>query len=131
MSEVLHEALQLQREAALEGFDWSHAAELFDKLREEADELRAELDAPEIDPARVLDEMGDVLFCVVNLARKLGVDPAQALAAANEKFRRRYGHVRAHLDALPPLGDPARLDRMEGYWREAKRWETGAGSGET
>lgn len=120
---ILERALRLQRQAAAEGFDWDRAEALLDKLAEELAELRAEVEAPQRDRLRLLDELGDVLFCIVNLARKLEVDAAQALAAANAKFEFRYGHVRAHLHELPPLGDPRRLERMESYWKLAKSLE--------
>jgi len=112
------EARRLQAEAAVEGFDWDDAAGRWDKLYEEIEELRAAETA-----AHRQEELGDLLFMVVNLARHLGLDATSALEAANSKFRRRYGHVRAHLAQLPPLGDPARLVRMEAYWQESKALE--------
>lgn len=114
----LDEALQLQFEAARLGFDWNHADELWAKLEEEIAELREATTQTE---ARVRDEFGDLLFVTLNLSRHLRVDPAQALAQANEKFRRRFGHVLAHRhrwDALPP---PGRVEEMERLWAEAKR----------
>ena len=118
MSEPLAEALRLQREAAREGFDWTHPQELWDKLAEEIGELREAGDA-----AARSEELGDLLFMVVNLSRHLGVDPAAALAAANAKFTRRYGLILEHLAELPPLGDPARLEQMERLWQQAKSLE--------
>jgi uncharacterized protein YabN with tetrapyrrole methylase and pyrophosphatase domain len=118
VSEPLAEALRLQLAAAAEGFDWTDPAGLWDKLAEEIGELRQAADA-----AGRAEELGDLLFMVVNLSRHLGVDPAQALAAANTKFGRRYGHILEHLDSLPPKGDPARLECMEALWQEAKRLE--------
>jgi uncharacterized protein YabN with tetrapyrrole methylase and pyrophosphatase domain len=118
MSEPLLDAITLQREAAAEGFDWNALADLWPKLFEEIAELQETVDQS---AARRLDELGDLLFMVVNVARHLGVDPAAALAAANAKFRRRYGHVMAQASSLPPIGAPERLDRMEALWVEAKR----------
>lgn len=118
MADVFAQAFRLQREAAAEGFDWDDAAGLWDKLAEEVGELREAGDA-----AHREEELGDLLFMVVNLARHLGLDPLRALAAANDKFSRRYAHVRRQLDGLPPLGDPARLVRMEALWQEAKQLE--------
>jgi uncharacterized protein YabN with tetrapyrrole methylase and pyrophosphatase domain len=118
VSEPLAEALRLQRQAAAEGFDWTDPAGLWDKLAEEIGELQQAPDA-----ANRAEELGDLLFMVVNLARHLEVEPAQALAAANAKFSRRYAHILKHLETLPPKGDPARLDRMEALWQEAKRLE--------
>jgi len=125
MSEPLNEALRLQREAAAEGFDWTEAAGLWDKLAEEIGELKQAPDA-----AARTEELGDLLFMAVNLARHLGVDPAAALACANAKFRRRYGYILKHLHELPPRGDPARLDRMEALWQRAKALEKEASSGD-
>lgn len=120
MSDELKDALRLQLEAAELGFDWRHLDELWDKLAEESGELR-EAAAQSREAAQ--DELGDLLFMAVNLARHLGVDAEAALAGANEKFRRRFAHVCAAPDALPPLGDPARLEAMEARWVEAKRFE--------
>ncbi|MDT0497342.1 MazG nucleotide pyrophosphohydrolase domain-containing protein [Algiphilus sp. W345] len=120
---TLHHAMSLQADAALDGFDWPVALDLFDKIVEELRELRAELEAEPADPVRVLDELGDVMFCVVNLARKLQLDPSEALAGANRKFERRYEHVRKYLHAFPAIGDPARLECMEARWQEAKTKE--------
>jgi len=120
MADPLREALRLQEEAAALGFDWRHLEELFDKLAEESAELR---EAATQGPARAQDELGDLLFMAVNLARHLGVDATAALAGANDKFARRFAHVTAALDALPPMGDPRRLEHMEARWQEAKRLE--------
>jgi uncharacterized protein YabN with tetrapyrrole methylase and pyrophosphatase domain len=116
--ETLHEALRLQREAAAEGFDWTDTAGLWDKLAEEIDELKQAADA-----AGRAEELGDLLFMVVNLARHLSVDPAAALAGANAKFSRRFGYILEHFNELPPRGDPGRLDHMEALWRRAKKLE--------
>lgn len=113
-------ALRMQRDAASLGFDWREVGELWDKLAEEIGELQA---AVSEGPAAIEDELGDLLFMAVNLARHLGVDAATALASSNAKFERRFAHICAHLDQLPPLGDAGRLDAMEGLWIEAKRLE--------
>lgn len=120
MNEPLNEALHLQRLAAEQGFDWRETRELWDKLAEEIAELEA---ATQEGPARIEDELGDLLFMAVNLARHLGVDAGAALTAANAKFQRRYAHIQRHQHTLPPLGDPARLDAMEALWQAAKRAE--------
>jgi uncharacterized protein YabN with tetrapyrrole methylase and pyrophosphatase domain len=118
VSEPLAEALRLQLEAAAEGFDWTNPQDLWDKLAEEIGELRQAADA-----AAREEELGDLLFMVVNLSRHLGVDPARALLAANAKFSRRYGLILEHLAELPPLGDPTRLEQMERLWQQAKHRE--------
>jgi uncharacterized protein YabN with tetrapyrrole methylase and pyrophosphatase domain len=120
MADPLAEALRLQREAAAEGFDWTDPAGLWDKLAEEIGELKGAPDA-----AGRTEELGDLLFMVVNLARHLGVDPATALASANAKFQRRYGYILEHLQELPPRGAHGRLERMEALWQRAKALEKG------
>jgi len=114
----LADALQLQLDAAAEGFDWNDLESVWDKLQEEIAELREAGDT-----AHRQEELGDLLFMLVNLARHLGLDAPAALAAANAKFRRRYRHVRAGLEDLAPLGDPQRLVQMEARWQDAKRRE--------
>lgn len=114
------EALALQADAARQGFDWDDPQGLWDKLAEEIAELRDARDA-----AHRQEELGDLLFMIANIARHLDLDPAAALAAANTKFRRRYGHVAAHLDGLPPLGDRRRIVAMEALWQQAKQLERG------
>jgi uncharacterized protein YabN with tetrapyrrole methylase and pyrophosphatase domain len=118
MSGPLEQALRLQLAAAAEGFDWTDPAGLWDKLAEEIEELKQAPDARNRE-----EELGDLLFMVVNLSRHLGVDAVAALTAANEKFGRRYGHILQHLSELPALGDPLRLQRMEALWQEAKKLE--------
>ncbi len=120
----LAEALRLQLEAAELEFDWRHLDELWSKLAEEVGELQ---EAAGQGPDRSEDELGDLLFMAVNLARHLGVDAERALARANAKFERRFGHVLKHLSQLPPPGDPRRLDEMERYWQEAKQAERAKG----
>lgn len=111
-------AYRLQQEAAALGFDWPDAASVWAKLEEEWQELAQ---ARNEGAARTAEEWGDVLFTVVNLARRLGVDPEAALAAANARFIARFAFIEAELDQLPPMGDPARLEAMEGCWQRAKR----------
>lgn len=120
MSELLTISRELQEAAASEGFDWPDVAPLWDKIAEELGELREAVEQAQ-GAARRQDELGDLLFVIVNLARHLQVDPAAALAGANDKFRRRYGHVMAQAATLPPRGSAERLDRMEALWQEAKR----------
>ena len=120
MTDPLKEAMRLQREAAALGFDWRELGELWDKLAEEVGELQQAV--PE-GPERVRDELGDLLFMAVNLARHLGADPGVALAQANEKFTRRFGFILSHVEQLPPIGHPQRLVAMEALWQQAKKRE--------
>lgn len=120
-ADALARAARVQRAAARSGFDWPRGdPALWDKLREEI----AELYAVRGRRALAQDELGDLLFMAVNLARHLAVDPRRALFGAIAKFERRYAHVRRHARGLPPLRDPRRLERMEALWQDAKRLET-------
>ena len=112
-------ALKLQKRAASIGFDWSEPGPVLDKLREEIDEVRAEISAG-ADPARVADEIGDVLFVGVNLARLTGVDYSGALRQANAKFERRFRRMETlAAEAGESLaGKP--LAEQDAYWERAK-----------
>lgn len=118
MTEPLADALRIQRAAAELGFDWREVSELWAKLDEEIVELQQ---AMAEGPARMQDELGDLLFMVVNLARHLGVDPVAALQQANGKFNFRFAHIEKNIESLPPMGDARRLDAMEALWQQAKR----------
>ena len=114
-------AAKLTQRAARVGFDWPDPQAVLAKLDEEVAELQAEL--PGADPARIADEMGDLLFVAANLARKLGVDPEACLTAACAKFSRRFRFVEDRLadSGLSPAD--ATLDQMEAHWTEAKEAE--------
>ena len=116
---ALTRAEKLTRRAARVGFDWPDAAAVLEKLDEEVAELRAELDAA--DPVRLADELGDVLFVVANLARKLGLDAERCLREASGKFARRFAAVEATLAAQGRTADDASLDEMEAIWQQVKR----------
>jgi ATP diphosphatase len=118
---ALTRALKLTARAARVGFDWPDAPAVLAKLDEELAELRAEL--PEADPDRLEDELGDVLFVLANLARKLRLDPEGCLRRANEKFARRFAAIEHHLAADGRTPADATLDEMEAAWQEAKRAE--------
>ena len=120
MTNPLDEAMRIQLDAAKLGFDWRELQELWDKLAEEVGELKQ---AVSEGPDRTRDELGDLLFMAVNLARHLGVDPARALTEANEKFTRRFDFILAHVEQLPAIGHPQRLNAMEALWQEAKMHE--------
>lgn len=115
--EPLAEALRVQQAAAELGFDWREVAELWDKLAEEIGELQ---EAVPQGHDRTEDELGDLLFMAVNLARHLRVDPAAALVRATGKFNSRFAHVLKHVESLPPMGDARRLEAMEALWQAAK-----------
>jgi ATP diphosphatase len=115
----LTRAEKLQKRAARVGFDWPELAPVFGKIREEIAELEHEVEGKAPQP-RLEDELGDVLFAVANLARKLGVDPEQALRGTNRKFERRFRHVETRLAEAGRKPEQATLEEMDGYWDEAK-----------
>jgi MazG family protein len=112
-------AYRLTQKAAGVGFDWPAAAPVLAKAEEEIGELRQALAAG--DAAAVREEVGDLLFTVANLARKLDVDPEAALAAANGKFRRRFLFVEQGLEGRGRRLGEASLEEMDGLWDEAKK----------
>jgi ATP diphosphatase len=122
---ALAQADKLTRRAARVGFDWPDAGAVLDKLDEEVAELRAEL--PEADPDRLEDELGDMLFVLANLARKLKLDPEAALRRANAKFTRRFMAVELMLAAEGKTPEEAGLAAMEAAWQAVKRREAGSG----
>lgn len=116
----LARAVKLQAKAGTVGFDWNDPKAVIAKIREELDEIEAEIDAAPRDEARTEDELGDVLFAVANLARHLALDPDAALRRANEKFRRRFAFIEATLAAEGRTPADATLDEMEAIWQRAK-----------
>ncbi len=118
---ALTQALKLTQRAARVGFDWPDVGAVLGKLDEEVEELRAEL--PGGDPARLADELGDVLFVVANLARKLGLDPESCLGQANLKFTRRFNAVEQRLAESGQAATDATLEEMEAHWIAVKRSE--------
>jgi ATP diphosphatase len=118
---ALTRALKLQQKAGKVGFDWNDPRAVLAKLREEIDEVEAELDAN--DAERVAGEVGDLLFAVANLARHLRVDPEAALRGANAKFERRFAHIEARLGDAGRTPADATLEEMEALWGEAKQRE--------
>jgi MazG family protein len=113
---ALMRAVKLQSRAARIGFDWPDARAVFDKIAEEIGEFRAELDGP-ANRDRLEDEMGDILFAVANLARKLEIDPEAALRRATAKFEHRFRRVET-LAADRGIG--AELEALEALWQEVK-----------
>lgn len=118
---ALTRAAKLTKRAARVGFDWPSTDEVFDKLDEEVAELRVEIAAGDMDKAR--EEVGDLLFVVANLARKLGVEPEDALRAANAKFTRRFGFIEAQLATQGRVPEQSDLAEMDGLWNAAKAAE--------
>jgi ATP diphosphatase len=115
---ALARAQKLTARAARVGFDWPDANAVLDKLDEEVHELRAEL--PAADPARLEDELGDMLFVMANLARKLGLNAEQCLARANAKFTRRFGFIETALAQAGKTPIDSNLTEMDALWDSAK-----------
>jgi MazG family protein len=117
---ALLRAEKIQKRAARVGFDWKETAPVIDKIEEELGELRAELAEGTIAQDRLVDELGDVLFAVANLARHVKVDPEAALRATNDKFERRFRYIERRLAAEGRGPAEATLEEMEALWQEAK-----------
>jgi MazG family protein len=141
---ALLEAHKLSSKAAHAGFDWPNIAGLFDKLNEEADELRKELESfpapgpqpqakgvagsgrPEISAelrARLEEEVGDLFFVLVNLARYLSLDPESALKKTNRKFKRRFQWMEEQLRISGATPQQSSMDTLESLWQQAKEQE--------
>lgn len=116
---ALSRAMKLQKRAARVGFDWSDWRDVLIKLEEEKNELQEAI--AEGDADHIADEMGDLLFVCVNLARFLKVDPESALRATNRKFEQRFGYIERALAAQGRNVEEASLAEMEALWIEAKR----------
>lgn len=123
---ALTRAVKLQQKASKVGFDWNDARHVLGKIREETEEVAAELSASDAPATPALEEeIGDLLFVVTNLARHAKVDPEQALRGANAKFERRFHHIERRLAERGVALDAATLEEMELLWLEAKKVEKG------
>jgi len=118
---ALSRAAKLQKRAAGVGFDWSDALDVIDKIEEEIAELREAIEHK--DASAIADEMGDLLFAQVNLARKLGVNPEQAVRSTNAKFERRFRHIEAQVNAAGGDWGSFSLEQLDSWWRQAKQQE--------
>lgn len=121
---ALTRALKLQSKAGRVGFDWNNPRAVLAKIREEADEIEAELDRG--DKAAMTAEVGDLLFAVVNLARHLDADPEGVLRETNLKFERRFAAIERALAARGKTPKDASLAEMDALWNEAKAAEKAA-----
>jgi len=118
---ALTRAVKLTKRAARVGFDWPHVDFVLAKLEEEIGELRAEIAADDMDLAR--EELGDVLFVVANLARKLDIEPEDALRFTNAKFARRFRFIEAVLAERGKTPEQSDLEEMDALWDAAKAAE--------
>ncbi len=124
---ALLRAIKLQNRAARVGFDWPETTQVLAKLTEEAAELVEARDSMSQD--EVVEEMGDLLFVMANLARHLNVDPEEALRRTNAKFTRRFGEIEAALARVGKRPEDSTLDEMDALWDAAKRAEKQVSSG--
>jgi MazG family protein len=119
---ALHEAHQISSRAARVGFDWPHINGIFEKLQEELSELRQVIEAKtdESRTERLEDEIGDMLFVIVNIARYLKIDSESALKRANRKFKTRFQYMERELARHGKALQEISLDEMEELWQRAK-----------
>lgn len=122
---ALMEAHQLSTKAARVGFDWKNVDDIFDKLEEEIGELREAIQTHatsngEAEHTRVREELGDLLFAVTNIARRMQVEPEAALKLTNRKFRKRFGYIETKLTERGKALDQVGLDDLEELWQQAK-----------
>lgn len=115
---ALLEGLKLTKKAAKVGFDWQDTDRIFDKLDEEVAELKAAMDGR--DPGEIAEEIGDLLFVVVNLARRLDVEPETALKKTNRKFRERFQFIEKELSSRGQRLEDTDLKQMDALWDKAK-----------
>lgn len=110
--------VKLQQKASKVGFDWNDPKAVISKIREELDEVEAELKDNNKD--KLTDEIGDVLFAMANLARHLDIDPDTALRSTNQKFRKRFSYIERSLTQSGEKIEDVDLDTMEALWVKAK-----------
>jgi len=115
-------AYEISARAAAVGFDWARAADVLDKIDEEVAEVRHEVESGATgDLSRAEEEMGDLLFAIANLSRKLGVEPEAALRRANEKFTARFDAVETAFTSRGQSLSGANLEEMEVEWQQVKK----------
>jgi nucleoside triphosphate diphosphatase len=123
-SPSIQRAHDLQADAAAVGFDWPDAEDMLAKLDEEITELRQAM-KNKAGPGHIQEEFGDIVFVLVNLARRLGISVESALDACSDKFERRFAHIETELARRGLLVKQVGLAEMEALWDEAKRLERG------
>lgn len=115
---ALLEGLKISKKAAKVGFDWENTNQIFDKLAEEVEELKEAIDTRDV--GEVAEEIGDLLFVVVNLARKLDIEPETALKKTNRKFRSRFKFIEEKLKERGRALEHSSLEEMDSLWNQAK-----------
>jgi nucleoside triphosphate diphosphatase len=118
---ALHRAYKIGRRAAAVGFDWTAATDVIGKIEEEVGELRDTLAAEPDNKQRAEEEMGDLLFAIANLSRKLGIEPEAALRRANDKFTDRFTRMEHRIAASGRQLTDMSLDDLEAEWQHVKR----------
>ena len=118
---ALLRAYELSARAAAVGFDWARAVDVLDKIDEEIRELRDVVARESSDRARLEEEMGDALFSLANLARKMGIEPEAALRRANDKFQKRFEALEHGVTADGQTLQELTLDQLEQRWQVVKR----------
>lgn len=119
---ALLRAERIQKKVARVGFDWDNLDEVAKKTREEVEELIEVLDSD--DRERMIDELGDVLFSIVNLARFVGLPPEEALTQTNRKFINRFRYIEQQLEARGQSPESSTLEEMDALWEESKNSNT-------
>lgn len=120
---ALTRAAKIQKRVARVGFDWGELPPVVDKVREELDEVLEEAQLSPQNPARLQEEMGDLLFATVNLARHLGVNPEEALRQANHKFERRFRGVEQCVQTSGKSFEEHSLTSLDQFWEQVKQQE--------
>jgi len=118
---ALLRAYHIGTRAASVGFEWSTTRDVVAKIQEEVDELREVIDRPgDIDPVRAEEEMGDLLFSIAQLSRRLGIEPETALRKADDKFTKRFGRLEQSVTASGRAMKEMSLDELEAEWQRLK-----------
>jgi len=117
----LRKALAVQKAAAVKGFDWNEPREVLEKLKEEIKELEIELEAVRPDRERVKSEVGDLFFTIINIARKLSVDPENALEITTRKFMSRFSQMEKEAEKKGRDLTEMDIEEQEKLWVEAKK----------
>jgi uncharacterized protein YabN with tetrapyrrole methylase and pyrophosphatase domain len=113
-------AHEISTRAAQVGFDWLRTEDVIDKAEEELRELRDAVRTSGAKSRQAEEEFGDLLFSLVNVARKLGIEPEAALRVANDKFQRRFDQLERNVKADGHAFRDLSLDQLEAYWQRAK-----------
>lgn len=120
---ALSQAAKIQKRCSHVGFDWDNKEDVFAKIEEEVLEVKAELDADTLNQSALAEELGDLMFAVVNLCRHAKEDPEKLLRQANSKFTKRFHGVEAHVNASGKDISEHDLAQLEQYWQMVKQQE--------